>query len=256
MKIGQVYCITYLEDGRKYFGFSVRAKNNGYEKRFEKHMSGSGSRHIKNLINNGAKREQFKIELIFEGSVSEALQKEEEFSKLTLFPAGLNGNCGLWANTKGYKFVNNGEHTKSVAPEEIDLYINLGWNYGRVLTDDQRNRIRNGAKKSKGKKYLNKDGVNVMASEGEIQKRIEEGWSLGKFVTDEYRESLSKNGKTWNKNSIDKNPRAKGYVWLNDGKKDIRVNKEKAVEFLSNGFSRGRLWSKSKKSISSDNILC
>jgi len=247
MKIGQVYCITYLVDGRKYFGFSVNSKNKGFEKRFEKHMSGDGARHIKNLINDGANVDDFRIELVFEGTISEALQKEEEFSKSTQFPSGLNGNCGLWANTKGYKFVNDGKTTKSVAPEDIESYIENGWKYGRLLTDEQKNRIRNGAKKSKGKKYLNKDGVNITVSEEVVQHYLNDGWNLGKYVNSEYKESLSRNGKNWNKNSIGKNPRAKGYIWLNDGTKDIRVDKEKADEFLSIGFSKGRLWTKSKK---------
>lgn len=241
MKIGQVYCVTYLVDGRKYFGFSYKSRTRGYEKRFEKHLSGEGSRHIRNLVNSGAQRKDFEIELVFEGEMSKALELEESLAKSSIYPKGLNGNAGLWADTSGYVWINDGEKNKSCSPEELEEFLASGWLRGKLITDDQRSRMLSGSQKSRGKKYINKDGVNTTASESELHRYLEEGWTLGKYVSPEYRQALSKNGKEWNKNSIGKNARTAGYVWINDGERNTRAPKEKAAELLSSGWKKGRI---------------
>jgi predicted GIY-YIG superfamily endonuclease len=257
MKIGQVYCITYTQDGRKYFGFSYKSRTRGYEKRFDKHLNGEGSRHIKNLLANGARKEDFQIELVFEGDMSEALQLEESLAKTSIYPNGLNGNAGLWADTTGYKTINNGVENRHCAPEDLETYLASGWVIGRILSKEQFEKMSQGSKKNKGKRYINKDGKNTLVCESDIQGYLDDGWSIGKYVSPEYRKALAANGSKWNDNSIGKNNRAKGYIWINDGKKDMRVSKEKAAELMFSSWKKGRLWSKklSKKSISPENIL-
>ena len=139
MKIGQVYCITYKRDNRKYIGFSCDSKRGkGFERRFEVHMSGNGSRHIKNLLNNGAIRDDFKVDLIFEGTINEALNKEKSLSKETLYPIGLNGNCGGWVDTSGYKWINNGINNKTCSPESLQQHINEGWVLGSIMSENKK----------------------------------------------------------------------------------------------------------------------
>ena len=257
MKTGQVYCVTYIPDGRKYFGFSYKSRTRGYEKRFDKHLNGEGSRHIKNLLTNGARKEDFRIELVFEGDMQEALLLEETLAKTSIYPNGLNGNAGLWADTSGYKTINNGIENKHCAPEDLEKYLSEGWQIGRILSKDQFEKMSQGSKKNKGKKYINKDGKNTLVYESDIQQYLDDGWLLGKFISENHRKALSKNGKEWNKNSVGKNNRAKGYIWVNDGEKDMRASQETAAELMSSGWKKGRLWSKkiSKKSISPENIL-
>ena len=241
MKIGQVYCVTYIPDDRKYFGFSYKSRTRGYEKRFDKHTNGEGSRHIKNLLANGARKEDFQIELVFEGEMLAALQLEESLAKNSIYPKGLNGNAGLWADTTGYKAITNGVENRHCPPEDLEEYLANGWKLGKILTDDQRSRMIAGSQKSKGKKYINKDGVNTTVCESVLQQYLDDGWSLGKFVTEIYRQALSKNGKAWNQNSTGKNTRTSGYVWINDGTQNTRAAQEKAAELLSSGWKKGRI---------------
>jgi len=39
---------------------------------------------------------------------------------------------------KGYKFINNGEITKRVPPQQVDKYIECGWKLGRKKNEKQR----------------------------------------------------------------------------------------------------------------------
>ena len=57
-------------------------------------MNGKGGVYIKQLLDNGALKEDFITELIGIYSLEECLEKEKELSKTSLYPKGLNGNVG------------------------------------------------------------------------------------------------------------------------------------------------------------------
>ena len=245
MKIGQVYCITYKPDDRKYIGFSCATlRGGGFEKRFEVHMLGNGSRHIKNLLNNGANRNDFETTLIFEGTPNEAIEQEKRLSKETLFPIGLNGNCGLWANTSGYTWINNGIKNKSCSPEHLKQYLNNGWKLGLITSENKKQAAKKVGIKLTGRIYINKDGKNTLINKDDIQKYQDEGWIIGKILSENQITSSLKHLKEWNNYSIGKNKRATGYIWLNNKEKSIRVDKNHVEYFLNNDWVRGRLLNK------------
>lgn len=57
-------------------------------------MNGKGGVYIKKLIEDGALKEDFTIELLGIYSLEECLSRETELAKTSLFPKGLNGNAG------------------------------------------------------------------------------------------------------------------------------------------------------------------
>lgn len=87
----ELYEIIYIPTGQKYIGITY-GENHSYLKRFEKHMKGRGGVHIKNLLNNGANKKDFKINLLETGLLKDLYDKEAELS--ILYPEGLNGNKG------------------------------------------------------------------------------------------------------------------------------------------------------------------
>jgi hypothetical protein len=90
----QLYCITCLVNGWKYWGVVFR-KNKTYLDRFEEHMNGEGGKHLyKGVIQYG--RDCFKTQLVEEGELSYILQREIDESKHTQYKqkCGWNGNVG------------------------------------------------------------------------------------------------------------------------------------------------------------------
>lgn len=62
--------------------------------RFKEHLDGNGGVYIKKLIEDGALKEDFQIELLGTFPLKECLEREIELAKTSLFPKGLNGNAG------------------------------------------------------------------------------------------------------------------------------------------------------------------
>ena len=63
--------------------------------RFQEHLNGNGGIYIKRLIEDGALKEDFQVELLGIYSKEECLLRETELAKTSLFPKGLNGNAGI-----------------------------------------------------------------------------------------------------------------------------------------------------------------
>lgn len=118
----QVYKITYLIDGRYYIG-TTWGKKMSYIRRFNSHMSGNGSIYIKHLLEQGAKKDDFKVELIKECCLSNALSLEAELS--VLYPQGLNGNKGSAIVTFDLDdMYNRRNQTLKNLPDDIKKQIN------------------------------------------------------------------------------------------------------------------------------------
>jgi hypothetical protein len=70
---------------------------------------------------------------------------------------------------KGSKWMyNEKDEIKTILKEEIDLYISLGWRFGRNDISPCRNRI-----------WINKDNVGKMINKEEIDYYLNLGWNLG-----------------------------------------------------------------------------
>lgn len=54
----------------------------------------SGGVYIKKILEDGALKEDFQVELLGVYPLEECLEKEKELAKTSLFPKGLNGNSG------------------------------------------------------------------------------------------------------------------------------------------------------------------
>lgn len=67
---------------------SCWAKEKTYLDRFQEHMNGDGGVYIKQLLDNGALKEDFITELVGIYPLEECLEKEAELAKTSLFPKG------------------------------------------------------------------------------------------------------------------------------------------------------------------------
>ena len=86
-----LYKITYIKDGRYYIGISY-GKNPCHLKRFKEHLKGKGSVYIKKLLDEGASKSDFIIEVLYISDFEFCHQ--EEIKLASLWPEGLNGNKG------------------------------------------------------------------------------------------------------------------------------------------------------------------
>lgn len=68
-------------------------------------------------------------------------------------------------NHKGQIYVNNGEYSKIINPEELDFYIANGWNEGKCKYK---------------KKFMRKDNKEKLVEEYEFDKYIKDGWEFGR----------------------------------------------------------------------------
>jgi hypothetical protein len=97
-----------------------------------------------------------------------------------------------------------GTKSKNFPSDEIETMISIGWKFGRILRED-----RIVAKPSLGKKWFTDGSTDINCFPGSEP----EGFSLGKMKR----------------------------AWINDGKETKQILIRDLNEFLSSGWSQGRL---------------
>lgn len=119
------------------------------------------------------------------------------------------------SSNKGWSWVNNGEESKVVPPEEFQHYLENGWQEGM-----RENWV-----------CLNKDGKNTRVREEEVQSYLEDGWLQGRVVSLSHTEEA--------KRRIAKG--SKGTKWMYKiGAGNKRVKPTEIQNYLDQGWLYGK----------------
>ena len=113
-------------------------------------------------------------------------------------------------HSKGRIVLNNGIIHKYVLPKELDKYLSEGWIKGEIVHSTA-NRI-----------SIKKENKQKFVLESELDKYLSEGWTKG--------------GISRNKNMVS---RIKGFIWVNNGVNQIRINESELDKYLSEGWTKG-----------------
>lgn len=211
--------------------------------------------------------------------------KEEQFiTEYDSFHNGYNGSkTGLPFNegsaVEGKIYVNKGGTSIYIKPEELNKFLNDGWNLGRgfsttegyirvfnfesghatsVSTDKLQDYLDNGYQlginweTTSGKWEMNKDGKCIMVDPNEVEKYKGLGYELGRGYSPTSGLSWITNGVVSMEikpEDIDKYP---GFhfgsryqqnldtVWMHHGTDILRVPKDKVDEYLAEGYKLGQ----------------
>lgn len=142
-----------------------------------------------------------------------------EYEKLG-FKKGITFDKSKPNGNRNLVFINNGEKSIKIHPEDLDLYLSEGWVKGRINVRefDRSSKIR-------GFIYVTNGSENKAIPKEELSNYLADGWMKGK--------TLDYSGK---------------YIGVNDGKVNFRILKEDLDEFLKvPGNSVG--WMRSPKQI-------
>lgn len=79
------------------------------------------------------------------------------------------------------KWINNGEINKRVLQQELNEYLNNGWQLGTLknyksCSIERKEKISN---QNKGRKYIHKDRVRKFVKQNELDEYLNDGWLLG-----------------------------------------------------------------------------
>lgn len=94
MTIAYLYRITYIPDGKCYHGSTWSKNGKTHNDRFQEHLAGKGSVHIKRLLEKGASETDFVLECLMISTPEFCRDMEQCLCKDSIIPNGLNGNCG------------------------------------------------------------------------------------------------------------------------------------------------------------------
>jgi hypothetical protein len=94
MTIAYLYRITYIPDGKCYHGTTWSKNGKTPNDRFQEHLAGRGSVHIKRLLEKGASETDFVLECLMISTPEFCRDMEQCLCKDSIIPNGLNGNCG------------------------------------------------------------------------------------------------------------------------------------------------------------------
>lgn len=230
---GYIYLTTNLINNKKYIG---QKKSSTFL--YEKYL-GSGSL-LRKAINKYG-RENFKVELLCECDSKEELDAKEIFYialyDATNNPEYYNLTKGGESGFGGPKFKGH-SHTEDAKKRISDK--TSGENnpfYGCHHTDECKQRMRDAAKhrapvSAETREKLSKIHKGVKFTE-EHKRKISEaqkgskGNNYGKTLSDEVKSKISDT--------------VHNQVWMNDGTRSYRVNKELVDEYLQKGYLLGRL---------------
>ena len=195
--MGSVYMITNTENGKAYIGKSI---NDAKKKRVQKHLTGHGSRIIKQAIEKYGK-DAFVVEILHDGIIPEFLDdlEIEAIAKYdTVAPNGYNLTIG-GEGTRGHTPWNKG---KKMPPEFCQQVSDRQkgkshTNKGKPFSVEHRRKL---SEAHKGKPS-NRKGKKASI---ETRRRISEA-GKGRIVSAETRK---KHAKRW---VGDKNPRANPF---------------------------------------------
>jgi group I intron endonuclease len=230
---GYVYITTNLVNGKMYIGQKKSTKFLN-----EKYL-GSGSL-LRKAINKYGK-ENFKVEMICECFSKEELD-EKEIYYISLYDAV--NNCNFYNLTKGgesglggpkFKGHHHTDESKNKISESSSGENN-GF-YGKHHTDATKLKMREKAKYRKPvseetRKKLSKVHKGVKFTD-EHKRKISEaqkgckGNNYGKHLSSDTKNKISST--------------VHNQVWMNDGARSYRINKELVDEYINKGFSLGRL---------------
>ena len=113
-------------------------------------------------------------------------------------------------HSKGRIVLNNGSIHKYILPRDLDKYLSEGWVKGEI-EHSTLNRI-----------SIKKEDKQRFVLESELDKYLSEGWVKG--------------GISRNKNAISY---IKGFIWINNGINQIRINESELDKYLSEGWVKG-----------------
>lgn len=90
-------------------------------------------------------------------------------------------HTGLKSNTEGRKIIHFGDQEKKVAPEEVQSYLDQGWELGRASGFVERHRkvLEKNGTTNVGKVRIKKDGTGKMVPKNQLQSYLDQGWQMG-----------------------------------------------------------------------------
>lgn len=169
--------------------------------------------------------------------------------------------------TTGYKAINDGTNIKYVPPNELQSYLDAGWNKGSIGKPKSPESIKKQADKIRGRKATDEQRKNLSIGQKrsyELNPERKQNHSKkmkGRVISDEHKKKISESsiGKKMSIEAIQKlkDIRAKqvfpeghyekiGKIlsqlkWVNNGQKNRRVKPEMLDELLNNGWFLGKI---------------
>lgn len=193
---------------------------------------------IKNLEN-----EDFnKLEYIF---------IEYENYKINLSEIISINNKGNTAN-KGRIWINKNSSNKMIYPQELDMYLKLGWEKGVYHSDKVLNSLKTFASNLHKNKIVSKDTRNKLSNNQEkriainknnITKKIKE-YELNNYLNDGWKLGWDENYLLHLKNANKNKPKR---IWVNNGIKNIQSLEKDLDNYLNNGYKLGLIHYKNEK---------
>lgn len=133
----------------------------------------------------------------------------------------------------GRIYINNGEIEKRIFPNDLDEFLNNGWNKGRLKSRTEKWRSK-GTEKITNKIRIHKDTINKNVSKEELETYLSDGWLLGTY-TSKYEISEEKLKEKILKRSIT----VKNRIWITNGIKNKTINKDDFHMYEIKGWHRG-----------------
>lgn len=211
--------------------FKLRKKLCGEEHpRFGKHLSEEAKKRISDKNRGRIKtpeEKQKRLETMNKHGGYGWWIDDEYRQKLSLSQQGRND----WA--QGTIWINNGNQTKMIHPDQLDKYISQGWVRGRLrMSEEQKKKIgdavRGHTAQNKGTIVINKNGIEKFILPDDIDTYLNDGWDRGRApISEETRRKISESARS--------RPKGESRVWITDGINNKRVTKDDLEEFLNNG---------------------
>ena len=98
------------------------------------------------MIEDGASKEDFQVELLGEYSLEECLEREKELAMTSLFPKGLNGNAGCYIEITDDVKKKMSLASKGKPKSEEHKRKNSEAQKGKTISEEQRRKISNSLK--------------------------------------------------------------------------------------------------------------
>lgn len=230
---GYIYITENLINGKRYIG---QKKSDKFLK--EKYL-GSGTLLLKAINKYG--KENFKVEMLCECNSREELNEKEIYyiakynaqnddNFYNLCPGGESGLGG--PKFKGHK--HKPESCKKISESlmgeknpfygkrhtpETKAHLSEKWKTRPPVSDETRAKL---SKARKGKKFTEEHKRKISESQ-----KGEKGNNYGKTLSAETKGKIS--------NTVH------NQVWMNDGVRSYRINKELVDEYINKGYTKGRL---------------
>ncbi len=131
----------------------------------------------------------------------------------------------LSQNGKNKVWICNGIENKHIQKEELEIYLNCGWNRGRLKNANSFGKTRN-------RVQLTKDGCYKYAKPEDVDDLLFAGWVRGSPLIGHHQTDFQRN--------IVKE-RTSGTIWINNGLIQKRIKKEQQNNFPVDVWKIGRL---------------